>query len=1424
MRASLSRGPGAFSILTVFLAVSSIAVFGQTPTLTVSPSSLSFAEQLIGSTSAQKTITASNTGTVAVSIASIVLSRADFKLTNGCPIKPKTLAAGRRCTIKVAFAPTAIGKQTASVLITDNAAGSPQSVALKGVGTEVSLSPTSLSFGSQAVGTASLSQQVTVTNAGGSTLTISKIVVQGTDPSDFQEAPAPTCGSSLAAGASCAINITFVPIAGGSRTAVLAISDSGGGGSQTVSLTGQGLAPTVTLSTSSLQFGNESIGTTSSALPVTVTNTGSAGLFITGIAITGANPTAFSQSNNCPLSPGSLATGANCTINVTFAPSTTGALTAALLLSDYVQGSPQVVSLFGSGVDQIAVSVTPGSAVLQTGVAQQFTATVSNTTNTAVAWSVNNIPGGNPSVGTVDANGIYTAPAAVPAPTPTVTITATSQADSTKTASAYATIITRSLLVVHQFNQAPVNDNPTAVIQGRDGLLYGSTYQGGSDSGVLYNMTTAGQSFSVLYTLTALNSNGVSPLNLMQGVDGDLYGTTWSGGCGVPCADWGVLYDYNSASGLTVLHYFSEHFYNAQDGFPWGPALVQDTQGNLYGYGDGGIFQYGTQGGPSVFPLCTLGSSDGQTPSSLVLGLDGNLYGSTQDGGNGAGEVFKCTPQGQLTPVHVFSGSDGSSPVSLVQTSDSTLWGVTQSGTLFEIKSSDDFVNSNVFSVAYSIGGSPSALIVGNDGNLYGTTLTGGTLGAGTVFEYAPTGGLFAVLYNFSGAADGCCPFRLIQGQDGTFYGLAETTLTAWGEVFSFGVQAGGVTSPVLGLSNYSLVFGSQEVGSTSTPDTLTVESIGTANLNISSIAISGTEFVITGGSCNPSGQVLAPGAVCNMFITFTPSASGARSASLTIMDNAAGSPQTVVPLSGTGIGGGGGGGGTPVANVSPLSLNFGNQTVGNTSGALTSTLRNAGTADLSITSVSVTGPNASEFPQTSNCPLAPATLAINLSCTINVTFTPAAAGTRTASLAVTDNAGGSPQSVNLTGTGASGPGGPPPPPATLSVTSAAVSTLLGFSGSVTLAWATSATSGCGLTASPPTGGLPPPSNQPLSVPCSSSGYMVNIASAPSVQPYTITLTAPNYAPGSITVYALPSVTYGAGAAFGSLTNYAAIGTQSWVCELLLGCSAEYGTCDNTSCNNVPAPTQPLAEGLSLALTAGGGLLGATAGDADALTATYGPFNSIPLGYTQYLTVQPQTGLVTIQACTVVEGGAGSAYFYQANDSANNSFNWTSPASYCVGLLSGPLGNLLQQAWGLFQDTGQIYMDAQTLFQSSVQTVQGLVPVGSDLATILSDLGGVDGVSTCPPPVGCTAKVGTTTLLPCSVSSFPNCLPLWVVSQPAGSGYTYTAQIGGSTLSLFAAGAGQAVLGDTLLAISGIAAQVTGTSGPAAKVIAKTRR
>jgi hypothetical protein len=199
-----------------------------------------------------------------------------------------------------------------------------------------------------------------------------------------------------------------------------------------------------------------------------------------------------------------------------------------------------------------------------------------------------------------------------------------------------------------------------------------------------------------------------------------------------------------------------------------------------------------------------------------------------------------------------------------------------------------------------------------------------------------------------------------------------------------------------------SLSFGNVPQSTASAARNITLYNEEAVALTILGITVSNPDFTET-NTCH--GSVAANGA-CIITITFTPGIVGAETGTLTVTDAASNSPQTA-SLTGTGVG--------AVAGLSPTRLTFASQAVGTTSAAQTITLNNTGNLPLSLSSLAPTGANAGDFAQTTTCG---AGLAVKSGCKITILFTPSAAGVRTASLSIADNASGSPQSVSLSGTG----------------------------------------------------------------------------------------------------------------------------------------------------------------------------------------------------------------------------------------------------------------------------------------------------------------------------------------------------------------------------------------------------------------------
>jgi phospholipase C len=331
-----------------------VSLSGIGTSVTLSPALLNFNTRLVGRTGASKTATLTNQGTTDVAISSILAS-GDYTQTNTCG---SSLAAGASCTLTVQFIPTTTGTRFGTITINDSDGGTPHVLKLTAVGTYLAVSQTQLNFGSLKMGATSAPLTVGLTNKGTGAVTISNILIQNIQfHKVFDYVQSNNCGGSLAPGTSCTFTVTFAPLATGSRPAILLIGNSEITTSpQQVALSGVGLAaPLVSLTPTSLAFGDQRLGIASSSQTVSLTNTGTASLNVGSIVSSGD----FSQTNTCG---NSVAIGATCTINVVFTPTSQGAASGAITITDDAVSSPQDIALTGNGVAPV-VSLSPTSLI-----------------------------------------------------------------------------------------------------------------------------------------------------------------------------------------------------------------------------------------------------------------------------------------------------------------------------------------------------------------------------------------------------------------------------------------------------------------------------------------------------------------------------------------------------------------------------------------------------------------------------------------------------------------------------------------------------------------------------------------------------------------------------------------------------------------------------------------------------------------------------------------------------------------------------------------------------------------------------------------------------------------------------------------------------------------------------------------------------
>jgi hypothetical protein len=321
--------------------------------LSIAPGSLTLLSPAIGQDSAAKMVTLTNGGTGAVTIQNISIggtNQAEFAQTNTCG---NSLPSGATCTISVTFIPAVAGSRSATLSISDDAPGSPQSVPLTGseivYPPQASFSPASLTF-TQDVGTTSAPQTSTFSNTGKGPLNITSISLGSGPSGPFSQTN--DCGSTVAAGASCTFHVTFTPTGGTENTGIF-VSDNQQNSPQVLGLIG--LVPAsaaLTFSPASLTFAPQKVGSTSSAQTITVTNASAERVVITSVTVTGD----FSDTTACG---GWLAPLQGCMISVSFKPTTAGSRTGMITIADSGPRSPQVIALSGTGT-------VPGAALSTT--------------------------------------------------------------------------------------------------------------------------------------------------------------------------------------------------------------------------------------------------------------------------------------------------------------------------------------------------------------------------------------------------------------------------------------------------------------------------------------------------------------------------------------------------------------------------------------------------------------------------------------------------------------------------------------------------------------------------------------------------------------------------------------------------------------------------------------------------------------------------------------------------------------------------------------------------------------------------------------------------------------------------------------------------------------------------------------------------
>jgi uncharacterized repeat protein (TIGR03803 family) len=341
---------------------------------------------------------------------------------------------------------------------------------------------------------------------------------------------------------------------------------------------------------------------------------------------------------------------------------------------------------------------------------------------------------------------------------------------------------------------------PDAGLTEMAGELYGTTSVGGGTPcisgfgcGTVFKVSTSGKE-SVLYRFKG-SPDGSGPVDSLIVMNGALYGTTSEGGagsgCNTPSGNCGTVFKVTASGKETVLYTFK----GGTDGSePWGPLLA--VKGTLYGttvgggatgYGYGTVFSLTTSGKETV--LHTFGDNpDGAYPYGGLIALDGELYGTTYEGGPGGyGSVFKISTSGNEQVIYGFLGNgDGAEPQASLVAMNGELYGTTVGGGANAIGTVFQVSTSGQESVLYSFAGTtnawPISALIASKGELYGTTLYGGSFICGTVSKHYGCGTVFklsasgkeSVLHNFRNTPDGSYPGGSLLAVNGTLYGTTE--------------------------------------------------------------------------------------------------------------------------------------------------------------------------------------------------------------------------------------------------------------------------------------------------------------------------------------------------------------------------------------------------------------------------------------------------------------------------------------------------------------------------------------------------------------------------------------------------------------------------------------------------------------------------
>jgi hypothetical protein len=947
-----------------------------------------------------------NTGTAPLTISTVTSSNTDYTGETGC--NGVVIQPNGNCYLGIELTPTVATTDNATLTVKSNATAGAQTITVNGSGAvalaTMQLEPAGLFYPFQVVGTTSAIQAITVENNSASSVTSIVIATSGTDKGDFAIS-SNSCTTSLAATTGCSFYVSFTPGAAGARVASVTITDSAG--TQTVQLAGYGVTSTssAVLVDSLLQYPTETIGFTSPNQSATFTNTGNSPLSITSVTPAG-DTSDFAISTSCPTTT-KLAAFGSCTVSATFTPTAAGKRTAtAAIAYTGASGSPVTVSFSGTGVTGTqGLTVTPttiafppqvvgtpstiSSDILLTNTGTSpvtiSSIVLSDTTDYAIS---NGCPPSLPQgpTGNTCQVGVSFTPAATGAIKATVTITdsagaatvvnlsGTGVADTklltvTPTTLAFEPQVTETTSATTQyitvtntgnytvtFTSVTITGNFALASQGCTGTMAPA---GSCTIGVTFTPTTASTTPKAGTVTIKDNSTAGSGTQSVK-----LSGLGIATTAEIELSQTAVVFDAQTvatASPVQLVYYYNQ----GNTAVTISSAVISGTNATDF----------------------SLSSSSCPTTTAGAVGADSYCY-------------YRIT----FTPA--AAGARGPATLTITDSDPGSPRLVSLSGTGISSAVAEVSFNPASLTFASQAEGTTSAaqnINLTNTGQA-NLTISGITLTGTNSASYAQTNNCPATL-----AAGFSCNIAVTFSPIATGSGLTANVSVADNATGSpqtvplTGTGKAGAL-PVVTLSPTSLAFPNVPLNTLS-QQTVTVTNTGSAALTFASgsITITGTVSSDFSETNTCAGTNVAVNGTCKIVVSFTPSTFENQTATVTLADNAANSPQSV-PITGNGA--------EPAVYLSPTTLAFGSVATGSTSAAQAVTVENYGNATLTISGVTATGPYVVSA---NTCGT---TLAAGSICTISVEFKPTSNGSVPGTLVITDNAGDSPQIVELTGTG----------------------------------------------------------------------------------------------------------------------------------------------------------------------------------------------------------------------------------------------------------------------------------------------------------------------------------------------------------------------------------------------------------------------